>query len=438
MRLVAKSNVRKDQQVASVPPELFLSAAGDGDDGAFGQLVAAFRAEAWTGSVGVIALKLLRERRLGDESRMQPWISAMPQRVESPLCWPAAAQELARTASVRRLGDLLDDAKDDFATLEKLGWAGLPGGAATPEEWSDSLSVALSRAVWLEREDKKLSLVLAPVADSCSHASSAVGGGAVEGPSEGGIGAIGKMLGGGSAAPDALRGLVVTAGRELKKGDEIKVDFALHADQSSRAVGEKSAAAWLEEQGRLPQDVVDLWQKGGGSVQLSFALDPNDPMLADKELVLEDAGAAAEGTLRLDTKAGGQLDLEATRFLRLLLLQGGDTFILEPIFLTKVWDELAMPFSQENERAVAEAVVSRCEQELEALSAPPEDAGAEVDEVLSKRCRVLREGEVRALEMARDFYRRELEGLDLQDYYQERRLQQLGLDKPLDESEIVP
>ena len=81
---------------------------------------------------------------------------------------------------------------------------------------------------------------------------------------------------------------------------------------------------------------------------------------------------------------------------------------------------MSLPVSEKNELAVVEAISEACETAMDDMNQCPE-GGPEV-------CKTLRESETKALKRTLEFMLREKEALDLKEYYQERRLKDLGLD----------
>jgi [ribulose-bisphosphate carboxylase]-lysine N-methyltransferase len=108
------------------------------------------------------------------------------------------------------------------------------------------------------------------------------------------------------------------------------------------------------------------------------------------------------------------------QFLRLAKLGGTDAFLLESIFRKEVWGFMALPVSETNELEVVNAITDSCQAALDEIKECPE-GGAAV-------CSKLRESECRALTRTIEYLLREREALDLKEYYQERRLKDLGLD----------
>jgi [ribulose-bisphosphate carboxylase]-lysine N-methyltransferase len=116
----------------------------------------------------------------------------------------------------------------------------------------------------------------------------------------------------------------------------------------------------------------------------------------------------------------GEPDPSMIQFVRLCKLGGTDAFLLESIFRKDVWGFMALPVSESNELRVTVTVIEACQKALDDLATCPE-GGRDV-------CTQLREAEIKAITKTKDFLRREKEALDLKEYYQERRLKDLGLD----------
>ena len=127
------------------------------------------------------------------------------------------------------------------------------------------------------------------------------------------------------------------------------------------------------------------------------------------------------------------------RFARLKSIEGRDSFILEACFANTVWDQMSMPFSKNNEVKALQMILDLCSDALNNMaedvtfdkgSNNPVDLAAK----LRKQERTALLGATRKLE--KELYNRKKE-TDKTEYYQERRLRELNLDRPLDGNEIV-
>mmetsp|Transcript_5304 Transcript_5304/g.11221 ORF Transcript_5304/g.11221 Transcript_5304/m.11221 type:complete len:164 (+) Transcript_5304:1375-1866(+) len=116
----------------------------------------------------------------------------------------------------------------------------------------------------------------------------------------------------------------------------------------------------------------------------------------------------------------GEPDAALVQFVRLCQLGGADAFLLESIFRKDVWGFMSLPVSEFNEVKVVDAITEACQSALKEFDECPGD-GPEI-------CRKVRDSERAALEKTMAFLKREKEALDLKEYYQERRLKDLGLD----------
>eukprot|EP00593_Proboscia_inermis_P015538 CAMPEP_0171327034 /NCGR_PEP_ID=MMETSP0816-20121228/117828_1 /TAXON_ID=420281 /ORGANISM="Proboscia inermis, Strain CCAP1064/1" /LENGTH=293 /DNA_ID=CAMNT_0011826655 /DNA_START=678 /DNA_END=1560 /DNA_ORIENTATION=+ len=213
------------------------------------------------------------------------------------------------------------------------------------------------------------------------------------------------------------KGCQIRVGREYKKGEQIFVSY-----------GPKSASEYLLEYGFIPPSVIR-----NPLAELTFEIDKDDRFGDEKLDILEfdTYGGAMDPIQSFDVGgADGQPDPALVQFLRLCVLGGKDSFILESIFRKEVWDFMAQPMSEDNERLVVEALIGKVSDTIDDMI-EDDDQGAEVDVTdmtPEGLCKVLRGIERKALHMTADYMTREGEALDLKEYYQERRLKDLGLD----------
>jgi len=163
-------------------------------------------------------------------------------------------------------------------------------------------------------------------------------------------------------------------------------------------------------------------------VDLTFSIDVDDPNYDDKEDILERAGLRLCETF--ETKPGffSSPDESMLPFLRLVCLGEADSFLLEAVFRDEVWDFMKEPVSLNNEKLVCEAVMASCLSALkkfDSFTSPPSTP-------LEAMCETVRKAETPVLKGVLSYIEREMEGLDLKEYYQERRLKSLNLDSPWD------
>merc|ERR1712008_469083 len=203
-----------------------------------------------------------------------------------------------------------------------------------------------------------------------------------------------------------------------KKGDEIFCSY-----------GPKSSAEYLLDYGFVPgsddkdglatcvaeltfeitDDVTADGEEEGSSSSPSFYDDILDVLEFE---TYDSAPMAPIQTFDVVAPSSGSSesspDPAMIQFLRLAQLSGQDSFLLESVFRKEVWGFMSLPVSERNERDVLDEI--------------------DGTKRAKRLCAVVREAERKALTRTLEFVQREKEALDLKEYYQERRLKDLGLD----------
>jgi [ribulose-bisphosphate carboxylase]-lysine N-methyltransferase len=255
------------------------------------------------------------------------------------------------------------------------------------------MAIALSRSFFLDG-----SLRLIPFLDMCNHAD--------KGSSEVEDGSMGTLFG-------TKKGARLVAAQSYQKGDEVFCSY-----------GPKSAADYLLEHGFCPDQ---CWKTAVS--ELTFEIDPEDRFRDDKLDILEFETydqAPMDPVQSFDVVSAigrdGEPDPAMIQFVRLCKLGGSDAFLLESIFRKEVWGFMELPVSEMNELDVVNTITEACQTALDDFAQCPE-GGPSI-------CSQLRESESQALTRTIEYLQREKEALDLKEYYQERRLKDLGLDSP--------
>lgn len=121
---------------------------------------------------------------------------------------------------------------------------------------------------------------------------------------------------------------------------------------------------------------------------------------------------------------------------------GGDAFILEPVFAADLWPQhLAAPFSRLNEDEACGLGIELCTAAVTAMCGDAQAdaaAAAASDGSRSARMAALRVGERAALLDSMRWLEEERALNGGKEYYQERRLRELNLNRPISDDEIVP
>lgn len=419
MGLIATTNIKKGENVLSIPhDERFELTPATAKNVVFkGILEDAY--EGWAGDNGLIALQLLNEvaRTAGNgagvqqptrpaaiQSFMDAWVQALPSpnELDHPLLWPEEDQEVLQSSSNTKVYRILDDLEEDtvwlvenvfskdrktFPETVQLNGQEIPCFNVQGFTWA--MALTQSRSVFVDA-----SVRLVPLLDFMNHDDDA------NEISDGSMGTFGT-----------IRGSQLLAHKAYKKGEEVFCSY-----------GPKSAADYLLEHGFCPPQA---WKTAVS--EISLELDSEDRFYDDKLDVLEfetydQAPMDPSQSFDLVSAPGrdGEPDPAMIQFARLCQLGGTDAFLLESIFRKEVWGFMALPVSERNEFGVIKQLTETCEKSLEDLEQCPE-GGPEV-------CQQLRASERKALTRTLEYLRREKEALDLKEYYQERRLKDLGLD----------
>lgn len=373
--------------------------------------------DGWTGDAGLIALLLLNEiaRASGkgtkDPARdaalqdfMTSWVESLPgpKEMDHPLLWSEEDQEVLQSSSTTKIYRKLDDLEEDAAWLmdqvfekdpdrfpQKARWNGEDVDCFNVEGFRWAMAIVQSRSFFVDG-----CLRLIPLLDMCNHSDDG------EEVRAGFMGTFGTT-----------KGAQILASETYKEGDEVFVSY-----------GPKSAADYLMEFGFCP----DMCWKTAVS-ELTFEIDPDDRFYDDKLDILEfetyeQAPMDPVQSFDIVSAPGrdGEPDPAMVQFLRLCKLGGTDAFLLESIFRKEVFGFMALPVSEKNEMEVVEAISTACQTALDEMAKCP-PGGPEV-------CSKLRASESKALTRTMEYLQREKEALDLKEYYQERRLKDLGLD----------
>jgi [ribulose-bisphosphate carboxylase]/[fructose-bisphosphate aldolase]-lysine N-methyltransferase len=383
--------------------------------------------DAWTGDVGYIALMVLNELALATTSStssssvgipipnrsqsitdfMKSWINLLPSPKElkhHPLLWNEDDQEVLQSSTTNKIYKKLDDIEDDITWLidnvfnnnrdkfpETVLWNNQQINCFNLDGFRWANAIASSRSFFL---DGKLRLI--PILDMCNHSDDCT--------EEIQDGKFGPFF--------TIKGAQLISSTVVKPGEEICCSY-----------GPKSAADYLLEHGFIPDS---CWTNA--VCEVSIELDDTDRFYEDKLDILEyetydqvPMDPVQKFDIVCTTNRDGEPDPAMIQFLRLCKLRGTDAFLLESIFRKEVWDFMSMPVSEQNELLVLNEIVSICEDIINNDFNQALPGGPEI-------CIRLRELETKALARTISYIQREKQAVDLKEYYQERRLKDLGLD----------
>ncbi|KAG8050225.1 hypothetical protein GUJ93_ZPchr0009g2290 [Zizania palustris] len=164
------------------------------------------------------------------------------------------------------------------------------------------------------------------------------------------------------------------------------------------------------------------------SYTLTLEISESDPFYDDKLDIAE----LNEGEIAyFDIVLGESLPPQMLPYLRLLCLGGTDAFLLEALFRNAVWDHLELPVSPDNEEAICQVIRNACKSAIGAYHTTIEEDEELLErENLQPRLQIaveVRVGEKKVLQQIDDSFKKREEELDGLEYYQERRLKDIGL-----------
>ncbi|VEU39926.1 unnamed protein product [Pseudo-nitzschia multistriata] len=382
--------------------------------------------EGWTGETGLLALQLLNEvarsastggvqkpvRGPPIQAFLNEWINALPTPTEletqHPIFWSEEDQEILQQSSNTKIYRILDDIEEDAnwlvtnifekdratfpETVEIQSGETVPCFSVEGYKWA--MALTNSRAFFVDG-----TIRLLPFMDMCNHDDEAK-----------------ELQGGFMGTFGTTKGAEVLSTRRYRAGEEVFL-----------SLGPKSAADYLLEHGFCPEDCLKT-----AVSEITLELDPEDRFYDDKIDILEFETydqAPMDPSQSFDVVSApgrdGEPDPALMQFARLKELNNMDAFLLESIFRKEVWGFMAYPVSEKNEFAVVESIAQLCETAMEDMKSCPEP---EQEGPNSEVCAKLRASETRALRRTLEYMLRDKEALDLKEYYQERRLKDLGLD----------
>eukprot|EP00288_Rhodomonas_lens_P014582 CAMPEP_0177706342 /NCGR_PEP_ID=MMETSP0484_2-20121128/9175_1 /TAXON_ID=354590 /ORGANISM="Rhodomonas lens, Strain RHODO" /LENGTH=497 /DNA_ID=CAMNT_0019217799 /DNA_START=8 /DNA_END=1501 /DNA_ORIENTATION=+ len=392
--LQASSDLKNGAEACSSSPKVYLTEATAKE--ALGSKIDELDTET------AIALQLLLEKSKGSESFWAPWIATLPEAdaFDVPFFWSADEKKFLEGTTVATEVEELEDAlRDEFQQLQTAGWGEkFPDGSFTFENYAWAVCTTSARSVTFEKFPGKT--LVAPLIDNALTSA--------PGSAKVGLGFEGMFR-----EPR----IKVTVSQTSQSGSMVGVDF-----------DGKSTSKLLFRHGVAKEG-------GAGEVEATFAVSPLDRFADDKFDILELNGYEAEQSFVLRSDSPPPEAMMA--FMRLVCIKAQDAFLLESVFRNDAWGFMLDPVSPENEELALDTLIATFEGALEELlDAPPIPGGAGASK-RAKLAQAVRESEMKALRAAIVFLEQDKKTLDEKEYYQERRLRSLNLDRPVDDSEIV-
>ncbi|KAK9119172.1 hypothetical protein Scep_017265 [Stephania cephalantha] len=358
-----------------------------------------------------IALFLLREKGRED-SPWRSYIEIMPSGNDSTIFW--SEEELSELQGTQLLGTTVgvkEYVQSEFLKIEEE--IILPNKHMFPtitlDDFLWAFAMLRSRAFSNLRGQN---LVLIPLADLINHSPGIT----IDDPSW-------EIKGGGLFSRELKFSLRTPI--PVKAGDQVKLLYSLWISLQVliQYDMEKSNAGLALDYGFIES------RSDRNVYTLTLEIPESDPFFGDKLDIAEANGF--QETAYFDIILGRPLPQGLLPYLRLVALEGPDAFLLESIFRNSIWGHLELPISRTNEELICQVVRDACKTALSNYHTTIEE-----DEKLMQQGNLdpkleiavgVRAGEKKVLEQIDGIFKeRELE-LDVLEYYQERRLKDLGL-----------
>ncbi|BBM99663.1 [ribulose-bisphosphate carboxylase]/[fructose-bisphosphate aldolase]-lysine N-methyltransferase [Marchantia polymorpha subsp. ruderalis] len=402
--LISKRELWRGEEILAVPRKSWITVATV-KESPIGSAVEGQRP--WV----CLALFLLWER----SNLNSPWKSyfkLLPAELNSTLFW--SDEELAELQGTQLLGSTLSFKEFVETEFERVRSEVLVPNMAlfdpsvfNLEAFSWAFGILRSRTFPpLTGED----LALVPLADFINHGAAA----SDARPSwelRKGTGFFGSQ--------DAL---VVRAQGDFRAGQEVVMDYGAEKGNGQLALeygfveSAESTAAFLQSQSR-------------DCFTLTLEIPEGDRFADDKVDIADINGFGASVSFDLVCGQGPSEDM--LTYLRLMVLDGPDAFLLEALFRDAAWGHISLPVSRENEEGICTAMLDGCRAALEGYGTSVDEdvrlLAAGIDDPRLKVAVVVRLGEKRVLQELQGWFEAHLARLDKLEYYAERRLRDLGL-----------
>ncbi|XP_051146046.1 ribulose-1,5 bisphosphate carboxylase/oxygenase large subunit N-methyltransferase, chloroplastic [Andrographis paniculata] len=349
-----------------------------------------------------VALFLLKERSKGADSNWYYYIDVLPQATDSTIYW--SEEELLEIQGTQLLSTTLgvkEYVQNEFLKVEEeviLPNKDLFPFPLTLEDFFWAFGILRSRAFSRSRNQ---SLSVIPFADLVNHSPKVT----TEDHAHEVTGPAGLFS---WSYVFQLRSPL-----SLKAGEQVFIQYDINKSNADMA---------------LDYGFIDS-SPGRDAFTLTLEIPESDEFYDDKMDIAETNGLGE--TAYFDIKFGQPLPAAMLPYLRLVALGGTDAFLLESIFRNSIWGFLELPVSRGNEELICKVVCEACESALSGYHTTIEEDEKVMEEGnLGTRHGVavrIRLGEKKVLQQIFSIFKERETELDLLEYYQERRLKDLGL-----------
>uniref|UniRef100_A0A6M2EJN5 [fructose-bisphosphate aldolase]-lysine N-methyltransferase n=1 Tax=Populus davidiana TaxID=266767 RepID=A0A6M2EJN5_9ROSI len=390
--LVAQRDISRNEVVLEIPKKLWINP----------DVVAASEIGNVCGGVKPwvsVALFLIREK-LKEDSTWRPYLDVLPESTNSTIFW--SEEELAELQGTQLLSTTLgvkSYLQREFLKVEEeilVPHKQLFPSPVTLDDFSWAFGILRSRSFSRLRGQN---LVLIPLADLVNHSPDIT----IED-------GVYEIKGAGLFSRDLIFSL--RSPISLKAGEQVLIQYNLNMSNAELAV-----------------DYGFIEAKSDRNMYtLTLQISESDPFFGDKLDIAETNGLGEIADF--DIVLGNPLPPTLLPYLRLVALGGTDSFLLESIFRNTIWGHLELPVSRANEELICRVVRDACKSALSGYHTTIEEDEKLKGEELNPRLEIavgIRAGEKKVLQQIDGIFKQRQSELDELEYYQERRLKDLGL-----------
>ncbi|XP_020204815.1 ribulose-1,5 bisphosphate carboxylase/oxygenase large subunit N-methyltransferase, chloroplastic [Cajanus cajan] len=391
--LVALKDISRNEVVLQVPKRLWINpdavAASE-----IGKVCSGLKP--WL----AVALFLIRERSRAD-SIWKHYFAVLPKETDSTIYW--SEEELTELQGTQLLNTTLsvkEYVQNEFRRLEEeiiLPNKNLFPSPITLDDFFWAFGILRSRAFSRLRNEN---LVVIPLADLINHSARVT----TEDHAYEIKGAAGLF------SWDYLFSL--RSPLSLKAGDQVYIQYDLN----------KSNAELALDYGFIEPNA------DRNAYTLTLQISESDPFYDDKLDIAESSGFGEKAYF--DIFHNQPLPPGLLPYLRLVAVGGTDAFLLESLFRNSIWGHLEVPVSRDNEELICRVVRETCKTALAGYHTTIEEDQKLKETKLDSRLAIavgIREGEKKLLQQIDEIFKEKELELDQLEYYQERRLKDLGL-----------
>nr|GMD18362.1 ribulose-1,5 bisphosphate carboxylase/oxygenase large subunit N-methyltransferase, chloroplastic [Ipomoea batatas] len=395
MGLVATKDIGRNEVVLEVPKRFWINPDTVAES-EIGSVCSGLKP--WI----AVALFLLREKFRGGDSKWKFYLDVLPECTDSTIYW--SEEELAEIQGTQLLSTtigVIDYVQNEFQKVEEeiiLPNKQLFPFTITLEDFFWVFGILRSRAFSRLRNQN---LILMPFVDLINHSARVTSedhAHEVRGPA-------------GLFSWDYLFSL--RSPLSVMAGEQVFIQYDLN----------KSNADFALDYGFIDSGA------DRDAFTLTLEISESDDFYDDKVDIAESNGLGEMAYF--DVKLGQPLPPQMLPYLRLVALGGTDAFLLESIFRNSVWGHLELPVSRANEELICRVVREACSSALSGYHTTlEEDEKLKEEGNLSPRAEIavgVRAGEKKVLRQIDNIFREREEELNELEYYQERRLKDLGL-----------